>query len=234
MEINPDYISIKNYLEGKLSSAERHDLEKRALDDPFLADALEGYSISAVPADSQLSILQRRLEEHIAVQQEKKSALNFSWQRLSIAAAAGLLFITAGILFWMNHFQQKQQKQADQGVEVNISGLSPQPGNSYSQKLSDHATVYFTDLADRQPQPQAGWKYFGEYLDKNLKAGNAARGEVTLSFHINLSGEPQDIKIVKSLNNAADAEAIRLIKEGPSWISGEKDKASEIRISVKF
>ena len=33
---------IERYLSGKMSPAERHDLEKRALHDPFLADALEG------------------------------------------------------------------------------------------------------------------------------------------------------------------------------------------------
>ena len=35
---------IEKYHKGQLSAKERHDLEKAALDDPFLADALEGYS----------------------------------------------------------------------------------------------------------------------------------------------------------------------------------------------
>jgi hypothetical protein len=233
VEINPDYISIKNYLEGKLSPQESHDLEKRALDDPFLADAIEGFSISKIPADSQLSILQRRLEEHIALQQEKKSSLNFSWQRLSIAAAAGLLFITAGILFWMYHFQQKQS-QVSQGVEVNISEVSPQLGNRYSQKLSERVTVYFTDLAGTQPQPESGWKSYGEYFDKNLQTGNSTKGDVIVGFHISSSGKAEDIKIIKGFNQASEAEAIHLIKDGPSWIYTGSDKASEIRISFKF
>lgn len=39
---------IERYLSGKMTSAERHALEKRALNDPFLADAIEGAeSISA-------------------------------------------------------------------------------------------------------------------------------------------------------------------------------------------
>ena len=33
---------IKRYREGSLSEAERHALEKKALHDPFLAEALEG------------------------------------------------------------------------------------------------------------------------------------------------------------------------------------------------
>ncbi|MXV14700.1 carboxypeptidase-like regulatory domain-containing protein [Hufsiella ginkgonis] len=78
-----------------------HALEREALDDPFLADAIEGYSFANKKIDHQLSILQRQLEERIAAQQEEKNVFFFSWQRLSIAAAAGLMFITVGILFWM-------------------------------------------------------------------------------------------------------------------------------------
>ena len=34
---------IEQYLQGKLSPAEMHELEKAAVQDPFLADAIEGY-----------------------------------------------------------------------------------------------------------------------------------------------------------------------------------------------
>ncbi len=37
---------IEKYHKGLLSAKERHDLEKAALDDPFLADALEGYAVA--------------------------------------------------------------------------------------------------------------------------------------------------------------------------------------------
>jgi TonB family protein len=36
---------IEKYLSGKLSNTERHEMEKAALDDPFLAEAMEGYEI---------------------------------------------------------------------------------------------------------------------------------------------------------------------------------------------
>ena len=34
---------IEQYLEGKLAPAQMHAMEKAALDDPFLADAIEGF-----------------------------------------------------------------------------------------------------------------------------------------------------------------------------------------------
>ena len=34
---------IEQYLQGKMSAADMHRMEKAALQDPFLADAIEGY-----------------------------------------------------------------------------------------------------------------------------------------------------------------------------------------------
>jgi len=41
--VNYTAADIEKYWKGKLSSAEMHAMEKAAMDDPFLADALEGY-----------------------------------------------------------------------------------------------------------------------------------------------------------------------------------------------
>jgi len=40
---------IERYYSGKMSSLEMHQLEKAAMEDPFLADALEGYSYTNTP-----------------------------------------------------------------------------------------------------------------------------------------------------------------------------------------
>lgn len=92
---------IRAYLEGKLGHEEMHRLEKQALTDPFLWEALEGYTHTSNPG-TELSILQRQLHERIVHLQENKKVFDFTWQRLSVAASASVLFITAGILFWMN------------------------------------------------------------------------------------------------------------------------------------
>jgi hypothetical protein len=41
--INYTAADIEKYWKGTLSAAEMHAMEKAAMDDPFLADALEGY-----------------------------------------------------------------------------------------------------------------------------------------------------------------------------------------------
>jgi TonB family protein len=117
----PDSLTIQQYLEGKLDPDVAHQLERQALDDPFLGDALEGYSAYKDPA-ADLSILQRQLHERIVHMQENKKVFDLSWQRLSVAAAAAVMFVSAGILFWMNSQRRPEQlaSQSQQPVEVNV------------------------------------------------------------------------------------------------------------------
>ena len=56
-------IDIEKYHKGLLSPKEMHDLEKAALEDPFLADALEGYAVTGVNAEADIAELKKRLAE---------------------------------------------------------------------------------------------------------------------------------------------------------------------------
>jgi hypothetical protein len=117
-----DMMMIQHYLEGKLSPGEMHDFEKRALDDPFLADALDGYATTRTDVAQQLSLLQRRLEDRVRRTAEDKNRFYVNWLRLSVAAAAGILFIAAAILFLMKAQPPKPQKQRTPGaVDVRIN-----------------------------------------------------------------------------------------------------------------
>jgi hypothetical protein len=90
---------IEKYHKGQLSSKEMHELEKAALDDPFLADALEGYATPAINISEDIIELRRRLSEKterakvIPIHTDGKS--QFPWLRAAIAivlvAGAGLL-----------------------------------------------------------------------------------------------------------------------------------------------
>ncbi|MDB5014710.1 MAG: hypothetical protein JWQ25_2912 [Daejeonella sp.] len=123
MKINyPDNITIQQYLDGTLDPKLMHALEKQALEDPFLAEALEGYSQN-LHRGHDLSILQRQLHEHIMLLQENKKVYDFTWQRLSVAAAAAVLFISAGVLFWMN--SQKQEPKTASNIKQVEANLTP-------------------------------------------------------------------------------------------------------------
>ena len=56
---------IERYYSGKMSSLEMHQLEKAAMEDPFLADALEGYSYTQTPAEDK-AYLQTELQSKMS------------------------------------------------------------------------------------------------------------------------------------------------------------------------
>jgi CarboxypepD_reg-like domain len=64
---------VQKYLDGELSAPEMHELEKLALDDPFLADALEGLQTRQGPArEEDLADLRARLDARTTTTSKKR------------------------------------------------------------------------------------------------------------------------------------------------------------------
>lgn len=87
-------MQIKKYLAGQLDARAMHQLERRALDDPFLADALEGYQGANKDQQHNLADLTARL--HNRVQDNVKRMI--PWGPISIAAS---LLVVIGIGIWL-------------------------------------------------------------------------------------------------------------------------------------
>lgn len=96
---------IERYHTGLLSAKEMHAMEKAALDDPFLADAMEGYAAVDTSVHTDLQELQTRL--HKRVQQPEvvplipKNSSSIPWLRIAamIILLAGAAFLTYQIGF---------------------------------------------------------------------------------------------------------------------------------------
>lgn len=146
----PDNLLIQQYLEGSLDPETMHQLEEKSLEDPFLWEALEGYSDHSGAAAG-LSILQRQLHERIVHLQENKKVFDLTWQRLSIAAASAVLFILAGILFWMN--SQRSPEKLASGKQVEVNAIHP---DSLSSVLSEASPVVAENRSANLPQVSAG------------------------------------------------------------------------------
>ncbi len=100
---------IEKYHTGLLSAKKMHALEKAALDDPFLADALEGYDISGVNVNADITELKNRLakrtiEENKVVPFASGKTTSFSWWKI---AAMFLLIAGAGIIVYQFGFNNK-------------------------------------------------------------------------------------------------------------------------------
>jgi hypothetical protein len=97
---------IERYYNGQMLAAERHALEKAALDDPFLADALEGYALTSTPvADS--NAIKKSLEEKL---QKRKVVPLFSkkYKWLQIAALFLILAGSGWFLYKADFFNRKE------------------------------------------------------------------------------------------------------------------------------
>jgi hypothetical protein len=84
--------------------------------------------------------------------------------------------------------------------------------------------------------PLAGWDAYNPFIDSHLPTaitlGSTATGNVQLSFTLNALGKAENISIIRSLNRACDAAAIRFIQESPAF--KRTKKLGKISASIKF
>jgi lysophospholipase L1-like esterase len=106
---------IRKYLAGELDDRAMHALERQALDDPFLAEALEGYGGHDPDQSAPLAELQQRLEQR--VQQSRKGKLRLLYYRW--ASAAAILVILGLSFLWINR-QQSAEKRRELARSENI------------------------------------------------------------------------------------------------------------------
>lgn len=109
-----------------------HDLERRALDDPFLADALEGYQQAGSDQQKNLAELSSRLQNRM----DKKVRVMVPGIQLSVAASI-LVMIGIGVWLVLKNNSQKQPQVAENVVKTekqqqpSISApSSPMPRNA--------------------------------------------------------------------------------------------------------
>ena len=123
--MNNDWLDIdvlEDYLDGKLDAKAMHFVERQALEDPFVAEALEGLKQSPKRKQT-LSILQKQLYDRISEKPIKRKMWGITTQRLSIAATATVAFIAVSILFFMRETNRKNAEHAarrQDGVIVNL------------------------------------------------------------------------------------------------------------------
>lgn len=106
-----------------------------------------------------------------------------------------------------------------------ISGKSFKDGKSYAYTWDAEQPVFKGGM-------QKFYRYIGEnvvYPRTSFKAG--VTGKVYLSFVIERDGTVDDIKVIQGVNDAIDAEAVRVMTKSPKWVPG---KQHGIPVRVKY
>ncbi len=107
--------------------------------------------------------------------------------------------------------------------------VSSKSGKRKEGKQDDtYLKVYVMDA-----QPAIGWSEFNEYIEKNKRvdpSDTLKNDEVVVSFTVDSKGQLSSFLIEKSLGKWYDAEAIRLVKQGPKWrvLKGKKPRVKVI------
>jgi hypothetical protein len=155
---------LDDYLEGKLDASMMHKVERISLDDPFVAQALEGLS-AAKKRTQTFSLLQKQLQERVAQKPVERKMWRITSHRLSIAATAAVLFITVGVLFWLRESNRRQQLEMASNrpkqIEINIKPEAAAVAPTDTLTTPKPAT-----LVDQQKVEQA--------LNNTLSKGNQA------------------------------------------------------------
>ena len=200
MSTHYDIIVIQQYLEGRLSPKQMYDLERAAMDDAMLQDALDGYTLVNDVNHKQLSLLQQRLSARIEAQHAEKNTFYFTGQRLAVASIAGVMLIVLCILIWMMNTRQGQK---------DLSALSTE---AILLSKSD------VTLLSGSLEPLDSWSAFEDYLSVN---GALLPSGLTVHVSIKISGgRPDTVEVLSPHDEKIAAEVIRLIKEGPAWKEG--------------
>lgn len=111
------------------------------------------------------------------------------------------------------------------------AGLAPALGNSRKKKAA---------WADQlvNVAPEDGWANYETYIKNNLNpppeaVRNEIHGDVEISFEVNSAGAMTNMKVDKSLCEDCDAEAMRVIRDGPRW-KLKKGSLGTAKLKLKF
>jgi len=85
-----------------------------------------------------------------------------------------------------------------------------------------------------EAHPRMGWDNYNKYLKKGAIADDGKTGVVRLTFTVGEKGELSNFKIIKSLSEENDKQAIDLVKNGPPWEADISGKPKMVKLKIHF
>jgi hypothetical protein len=79
--------------------------------------------------------------------------------------------------------------------------------------------------------PKAGWNEFYRYIRDNKRKTDSSAAPIVMSFDVNRRGRATSIKVLSRVAPDIEAEAVRLISEGPKW---KIPRGGSKRVSISF
>jgi TonB family protein len=204
---------IERYHSGKMLPEERHALEKAALDDPFLADALEGYTFTSTASDD-LAKLRARLNE----KSDRKKVVPI-FQKYRWISAAAIVLIIAGVGWLVYSVSQKENKtftalKREQPAKDSNNTVTSSP-NLLPDSAVDKKPVIVQPVAKNQP--------------KLLNKKNDQTNSRPLALHAKKQiGNSKDSEVAADNQNEAVAKTMD-VSPAQSQVPGSTAKISNVQ-----
>ncbi len=138
-------MNLKDYIQGKRKGKKANQLEREAMNNPFLHDALDGFD--AVDGDHLSAI--EKLEKEISqtINGRKKRFIFRHWQVVSMAASIVLVLGVGGFVFLRTEFEHKYvvaERAAEEKTETLALRTNEEASSPEIFESSPHAAIKFT------------------------------------------------------------------------------------------
>ncbi len=226
--MNYSAADIEKYWTGQLSAAEQHAMEKAALDDPFLADAMDGYenrlrTPQAVPAD-----LIHLTEQLAARTNEKKkgAVVSFAWWKV-----AAVVVIVAGA-GWLYTAINKPPNESSIAKSKPVTTNTPPPVAADAgtpQADSNASANALQDLAVNKPRKQPKQNNADAEVDKRIETAPPAPAVTALPEAEERKEENAEVAKSYTPNQQKEtiAKASPLKKDVPASTSNAQDRRAQ-------
>ena len=117
-------------------------------------------------------------------------------------------------------------------LQINLTEMESKP-------KSKKEPVPFHQVAQTPTFNGGDANEFSKWVSENVKYPDEARqskvqGRVTLQFTVTETGKVADVKVLRSVNEILDKEAIRIVSQSPQWAPGRDENGEIVPVSYVF
>lgn len=203
MENNYQLSRIHNYVNGLMTKDDMYALEREALEDPFLQDAIDGYKLQNGVDIKQLSLLQQRLATRVKEQSNNRNKRFYNWQRLAIGMTAGVMFITVCSLLLIKYIPQKKSVDIKEVI--------------ITDAVFEYEAVPVQ--AENNVVPVKGWGALYEVLNVHYSNSQHYVGALDIHFDVDSNNKAYNI-VIEGNNFQKDEELEDLLRNKLQWKGG--------------
>jgi CarboxypepD_reg-like domain/Gram-negative bacterial TonB protein C-terminal len=221
--INYSVEDIERYLNGGMSAKEMHDMERAALQDPFLADAIEGYSEASMQQSNKhlneiTALLQNDKQDAKVVTMPTKS---FQWWRV---AAMIIVIAGVGIFSWyLIDMNKPDDVQNVAVVKENVEPAMKQDSNIASVQTDSNLLIAENKVND---EATALNKRSKQQREKSIATGR--NKEVVSTLMSAKDGDGVENSFDDAANNTNDSVQFLIAQAAPGLKITRADSNKQI------